>query len=118
MSEKKTKAVPAAEEKEQQVAEVTEIQGQQTPDAPVEKAPDAPSEQQEQTAVVKCRVNSKTGLNLRPEPSKMKPALRILSYGAEVEVHGEPVMIGNVTWLRVENGWCDSTFLTQIGEEE
>lgn len=84
----------------------------------VEQIPDAPDEQQEQTAVVKYRVNSKTGLNLRPEPSKMKPALRVLPYEAEVEVHGEPVVIGGVTWVRVENGWCDSAFLTEIGEEE
>lgn len=88
---------------------------EQAPEVSVEKIPEKSNEQ---SAAVKYRVNSKTGLNLRPEPSKLKPALRILSYGAEVEVHGEPVVIGGVTWVQVENGWCDSAFLTEIGEEE
>lgn len=98
MSDKKTKTPPEVEENKQQ-----------SPDVVVE---------QEQSTLVKYRVNSKTGLNLRPEPSKLKPALRVLPYEAEVDVHGEPVVIGGVTWLRVENGWCDSAFLTKIGEEE
>lgn len=87
----------------------------QVPEVPVENISEAPHEQ---PPVVKCRVNSESGLNLRPEPNKLKPALRVLPYEAAVDVRGEPAVIGGVTWVRVENGWCDSAFLTQISEEE
>lgn len=87
----------------------------QVPEVPVEKISEG---SHEQPPVVKYRVNSETGLNLRPEPNKLKPALRVLPYEAAVDVHGEPVVIGGVTWVQVENGWCDSAFLTEIGEEE
>lgn len=119
MSAKKPKTAPAAEEQEQQVTAAAETQVQLTPDvvAEQEQATPAATEEPERPPVVKYRVNSETGLNIRPEPNRLKPALRVLPYEAVVEVQGDAVVVKGVTWLPVEEGWCIASYLTQISEE-
>lgn len=59
------------------------------------------------------RVNFPFGLNLRAAPDRRGAILKVLPCGADVEVSGDPVAIGDTVWRQTDKGWVDSRYLIE-----
>ena len=78
-----------------------------------------PEEKNEsQDAHVKYKVNFQYGLNLRKQPGKQSPILKVLPNGAEVVSDGCMEEAGGIQWLSVEGGWVDPTYLIPVDVED
>lgn len=54
------------------------------------------------------------GLNLRADPGREHRILRVLSCGSVVEARGNAVDAAGTSWLPVQDGWVDASFLTAV----
>ena len=71
-----------------------------------------------QDTQVKYKVNFRYGLNLRQQPSKQSPILKVLPNGAEVLSDGCMEENEGIQWLSVEGSWVDSSYLISTSSED
>lgn len=70
-----------------------------------------------QTAGPLYQVVAPRGLNLRADPGREHRILRVLSCGSVVEARGDAVNVAGASWLPVQDGWVDASFLVAVAGE-
>lgn len=108
---KKTKTAETAEEKATETAENLVIDAATAAEKATEAVTDPQSEATKETVGVLYKVVAPHGLNLRYDAGKEHRVLHVLPFGSVVEARGEAVDVNGSSWLPVQDGWVDATYL-------
>lgn len=103
----------AAEKVENPVADAA-----QTAEKATETAADPQSEVVKETVGLLYKVTAPYGLNLRYDAGREHRVLQVLPFGSVVEARGEAVTVNGTSWLPVQDGWVDATYLVPANAAE
>ncbi len=111
-----SKNINAHEVDKEDLNKDTALDGE-TADSPATTADPVVDEGVTQTAGPLYQVVAPRGLNLRADPGREHRILRVLSCGSVVEARGDAVDVAGTSWLPVQDGWVDASFLVAATPE-